>query len=240
MHKRSYSLFQTSFCFVCLLKQAESFFRGHKIWIDIFAPIGVLTALIFGVIGIYETRTALYLQFRPYVNLSSISFDEKSKISFEFLNSGESVASDLYFVFSKFNHDVDFGEELFDCRTSSGTYLYMDVVNDAKIDKKLATAVIPLLPTGDLPPRTAKQVELTCTNEEDILWLKGGEPVNLRVLFRDRWDNDLEHYYQMRYDRGSSKFHIFYEVHVDGFVGNEGVPIGSSGIIKYVGKYYVD
>ena len=194
----------------------ELFLKTHKIWFEIFTPMSVLVALIFGVWGIYltredinQTKESLYLQFRPYINLASISFDGKSDVSLEFVNKGQSIARDVYFVFAKFKDDRDFGMEAFDYIATTGNFLASNVADstvEEGEEKRTAKMLIPVS-FGEVFPDTSRHVGLHLKNEGDILWLKEkGNWVSLKIQYTDLWGVKQEHYYAMEYDSQRKSF----------------------------------
>lgn len=149
----------------------ERFLTKHKIWFEIFTPISIAVTLVLGVYGIFQAKSSLYLQFRPYVNLSSINFDGDSEIAFKLSNDGQSIAKSVFFIFAKFKDSnvSKFAQEAFEYRAVPGNFLILDIEGDKN---KAAQAIIPVT-IGEISPNTSRDIKLHLDNKEEILWLNG-------------------------------------------------------------------
>lgn len=160
-------------------------------------------------IRIYEATN------RPYVNLDSISFDERSEVNLKLSNNGLTSARNAFFVFAKFaKDDPDFGEEVFDYTPTSLPSLSLDVGVKTGVDgssgHKTAKMIVPIT-IGDLSPKTSRSIKLQLNRPEEISWIQEGNLVSLLLLYKDHSGKKLKYYYVISYDRSKKIFSIISE-----------------------------
>jgi len=195
----------------------KDFLSKNKIWFEVITPIGVFITLIFGVYGIFQSRDTFYMQFRPYVYLRNIAFDENSKISLEFSNGGQSIASDVHYIFAKPVYDPNSGfrAEVLNYTTVTGPFYFLPFFTfvDSGVSKDMPSSIdrsygIPAS-MGDIDPNTSRVIELQIESESDILWMQNGaNTIYLAIKYRDFLGKTQKLYYLLKHDKEDNSFKV--------------------------------